>query len=431
MSGQCSCRTPLGDSSWRDSSSRASSCRDWGQSRPPGSGLAGLALALTRGVDCETVLRMEAMGIGPSDFFEEASLSEDAFLFEDAPLFGEASPKEENPSRSLGICLSQADLLRGLEAARAEVRAMERFAAVGWEILTPWDRGYPARLRALPNFPLHLFKIGRATLSPAHAVAFVGTRRATAQGRAFVREAVPGLAAICPGISIVSGLALGIDAFAHEAALQSGLPTIGVVAHGLNRLYPPANRELANRMLEKGGAVMTEYPFATGIHRRHFLERNRLIAGLAEGTVIVESALKGGALSTAAHSRGIARPVMAVPGRPRDEASAGCNALIARGEAQLVCGAPGIASCLGLQASSGSASGPGPGAIAEPPSLFPELEGTWGRIGDCLRESAAPMSVDELQQRLAMPVSELMAELGEMEFEGIVARLPGNRYELG
>ena len=189
------------------------------------------------------------------------------------------------------------------------------------------DPGYPSRLRACADAPDILYGIGALDANRGHFVSVVGTRRATERARALTTTFVRSLAAAIPDLTIVSGLAYGIDVAAHRAALDCGIPTIIVPGHGLDRIYPSVHRPVAVAALSRGG-ILTEYPEGTEIYGSNFLRRNRIIAGLSDCTVVVESGARGGSLCTARLAHRYGRPVFTFPGRPSDESSEGCNALI-------------------------------------------------------------------------------------------------------
>ncbi len=286
------------------------------------------------------------------------------------------------------------------------------------------DDDYPWRLEDIPDAPLTLYCLGEADLNMAHPVGIVGTRRCTGYGVDFTRKFTAELGGYFPDLGVISGLAFGIDAAAHTAALENGLTTVAVVAHGLNTIYPAAHRDLAKRIIKEGGAIVSEYPFGTTPYRGRFLERNRIVAALSDAVVVMESEIKGGAMSTANTAFGYNREVFALPGRVSDPISAGCNHLISRNKAHLLSGAADIIEQTGWQPL---------GLNIQPGmrSLFPELQGDAKRIYDMLRFSHEPESLDNIHHTLRIPMPELMGLLGELEFDGVVVKLPGNRYEVG
>lgn len=195
---------------------------------------------------------------------------------------------------------------------------------------------YPHRLSECQDAPTLLFKLGSANLESKHIVSIVGTRSCSQYGRDMVNRLVGELKEALPDLVIVSGLALGIDVSAHKAALEHGVPTVGVVAHGLDRIYPYIHKGIAREMVQQGGAIVTEYTTGTEPERGNFLARNRIIAGLADAVVVAESKAKGGSLVTASIALDYNRDVFAFPGRIGDSRSEGCNRLIRLNRAGLI-----------------------------------------------------------------------------------------------
>lgn len=232
-----------------------------------------------------------------------------------------------------------------LRRAEQEVRFIDD---AGITVLVCGDEAYPFRLRECPDAPLVLYYKGKGNLNARHAVSVVGTRHATRYGQEMTAALLDDLAALYPDTLIVSGLAYGIDIAAHRQALAGGLPTVGVLAHGLDRIYPPAHRQTAIAMLEQGG-LLTDFPSGTNPDRPNFLKRNRIIAGLTEATLVIESAEKGGSLVTAGLALSYGRDVFACPGRIGDLYSAGCNQLIRRQSAALITSARDLVDALGWQ----------------------------------------------------------------------------------
>lgn len=285
------------------------------------------------------------------------------------------------------------------------------------------DPEYPARLVETDVPPIILYKLGDADLSGEHMVSVVGTRKPTPYGMDFCNNIVDEIGDYFPDAEIVSGLAYGIDACAHKKALEKGLTTIAVVAHGLNMIYPAANRNLAKEIIRSGGAIISEYPFGVKPFKPHFLARNRIVAGLCDVTIVVESNIRGGAMSTANYAFMYNREVMALPGRSTDELSSGCNLLIRKNKAHLIeCCADFI-----------EATAWNPLNIPVDPrqrNLFPELEGESKRIYELLKYTSEPVPVDQLVYQTGLIASKLIPLLGELEFDGIIVRHPGNRYAI-
>ena len=285
------------------------------------------------------------------------------------------------------------------------------------------DDDYPQNLAETYDPPIILYKLGNAPLDGEHPVAIVGTRKPTVYGLDFCNKIVDELGDYFPDAMIVSGLAYGIDACAHRKALDKGILTVAVVAHGLNMIYPAANRGLAKEIIRSGGAILSEYPFDTKPFKPNFLARNRIVAGLSDVTIVVESNIKGGAMSTANYAFLYNRDVMALPGRSSDDLSSGCNLLIRKNKAHLIECAADLIETTGWQ----------PLNIPVSPSqrnLFPELEGDAKTIYELLQHKSEPIQIDSLAYQTGLPTPKLMALLSELEFDGIIVRHPGNRFSL-
>lgn len=281
---------------------------------------------------------------------------------------------------------------------------------------------YPERLNRpeTDDCPALLYLLGSADLNPERSVAVVGTRRATPYGRdntdRLVRELKP------YNTPIVSGLAYGIDTAAHSAALDHGLPTVAVLGHGLDQIYPAQNRPLAKRILEAGGALVTEYPSGTAINPRYFPARNRIIAALADATVVIEASEKGGALITAAIAASYHRDVFAVPGRLIDTYSRGTNNLIATNRALLVRNADDIAFQLGW---------PLLGKQTEMVEMkaTPKLSPDEQKIVNLLKNNEH-LALDEIATATAFSLPKAASILFNLEMAKLVRTLPGHLYQL-
>lgn len=293
----------------------------------------------------------------------------------------------------------------------------------GVKTLTIFSEDYPQLLAETADFPKVLFKYGDCDLNALPLLAVVGTRHCTAYGDTFVRQTIPALAAEYEPCGIVSGLAYGIDAAAHRAALACGLPTIAVVAHGFGTLYPADHRQLAAEICAKGGCLLTEYPWNERPMKGRFLERNRIVAGMTKVTLVVESAIKGGALSTATSAFRENRTVLALPGRVTDSQSAGCNKLIYQEKAGIAIDYETIASAMDLIAKVDK-----PVAYSKP--IFNEPEGDAKILYMMLQKSEEPMPLDEICSRSGMATSKVMALLADMEFDSLIGRYPGNRFAI-
>lgn len=315
----------------------------------------------------------------------------------------------EKTARSI---LNQRVLLR----AEQEIEYMEQH---GIRALFYLDEAFPSRLRHLPDSPVLLFYKGGAELNSERIVAIVGTRRPTALGRRVCEELVEGLKPY--GVVVISGLAFGIDITAHRKCLNIGIPTLGALGHGLGSIYPHQHRTTAMQMTENGG-LLSEYVSDTRPDREHFPMRNRIIAGLCDALVVVETARRGGSMISAHLACDYNRDVFAIPGRPRDEQSQGCNHLIKINKAALIENAEDLAYAMNWDL-------PGERRGGVQPSLFAELTETERHVVDYIKPQEK-VGIDELTQALDMNNSQMAALLLNLEFKGVVQSLPGKRYML-
>ena len=280
------------------------------------------------------------------------------------------------------------------------------------------DNDYPYRLRQCDDSPVVFFYRGNCDLDSQKILGVVGTRSSTSRGKDLCDKIIGGLAAGHPDLVIVSGLAYGIDISAHRAALSYNLPTIGVLGHGLKTIYPPVHASTAQAMLQNGG-LLSDFPSDALPERNNFLKRNRIIAGMCDALVVIESGIKGGALVTADIANSYNRDVFAVPGRPEDQWSAGCNELIRTNKASLASSAEDIENFLGWKAEK-----------AKPPvqkCLFSEMDDTERKIFDLISRETE-MNIDAICRTLDLPVYKLSSVLLQMEFKGLLKCYPGNLY---
>lgn len=284
------------------------------------------------------------------------------------------------------------------------------------------DERFPQRLNRneTADCPALLYVMGAANLNAERTVAVVGTRRATAYGCDATKLLVSQLQPL--GTPIVSGLAYGIDTTAHTAALANGLPTVAVLGHGLDRIYPPENRKLAAEIVDHGGALVTEYPSGTAINPRYFPARNRIIAALADATVVMEAKDKGGALITAAIAASYEREVFALPGRIGDPYSSGTNGLIATNKALMLRSADDLAYQLGwpLQHTNKPAAKQG--------ELFDTLQPAEQKLMDLLNQHHQ-LTLDDLVTLANMPLPKVAALMFNLEMRKKVHALPGRLYQ--
>ena len=280
------------------------------------------------------------------------------------------------------------------------------------------DTDYPVRLRECPDTPILFYFKGNTDLDATRIISIVGTRNATKYGRELTESLIKDLAKVIPDLLVVSGLAYGIDICAHRNALYNRLPTVAVLAHGLDRIYPSCHRNTAVEMLESGG-LLTDFPSGTEPDRPNFLRRNRIVAGISDCTIVVESAEKGGSLVTADIAFSYGRDVYSFPGRVGDSHSKGCNNLIRQNKAGLITSADDLLSalCWDIQA----AATPVQMELFSASEQNPVL---------AIMRTRNEIHINELASVLEMPVHQLSMLLFELEINGKVKALPGNLYKL-
>lgn len=284
------------------------------------------------------------------------------------------------------------------------------------------DRDYPYRLKECVDSPLMIFCKGNCNLNDGKFVGVVGTRNATENGKENCKKLITELANSQPNTIIVSGLAFGVDICAHKTAVEVGLPTIGVIGHGLDRIYPAAHRPTAVKMMPQG-ALVTEYLSLTNPDRPNFVQRNRIIAGLSDALIVVESAARGGALITAEIANDYNRDVFAFPGRVNDEWSAGCNALIKANKASLIESADDLCRFMNWEKQVATNS-------VVQTTLFLELSDAEQEVIALLRQNQDGIQMNEMSVILGKTASKISSLLLEMEFKGIVKCLPGSVYRI-
>lgn len=362
-----------------------------------------IAFAGLRNMSLANALELTSRGAGPDSFFTEPPALLAARTGLRPEFFAEVNRED---------ALRKAEAEAGFIAAH-NIRAV--FCT---------DADYPRRLAQCGDAPALLYVLGDCSLDMPCTVSVVGTRHSTAYGGDFAARLVAELAEALPGrLQIVSGLAYGIDIAAHMAAVREGVPTGAVLAHGLQTIYPADHRRQAMDIVNAGGFLATEYTSQAPIRRGNFLERNRIVAGMADAVVVVESDMRGGAMATARLGAAYQREVFALPGRVTDTYSRGCLDLIARETARPVRGAEDILRVLGWKAE-----GSPQGAPRQRHFDFePDPERT--ALLRALRE-APESGVSELCVRSGVPVARVTALLFEMEMDDLVAAAPGDRHIL-
>lgn len=306
----------------------------------------------------------------------------------------------------------------GYSEAERELRYCKEH---GVKITSYNDEAYPRLLREVPDRPHIIYSMGDLeSLSSPHILSVVGTRRISSYGETVCARIIPELAEMFPDLVVVSGLAFGVDAAAHRAALAAGVRTVGVVANKLPDIMPAQHRNLAKDMLDNGGAIISEISSQIKQNGTFYIPRNRIIAGVAEGLLVVESPSNGGSLSTAKAADAYSRTIMAVPGRINDSRSEGTNHLIKTNVAQLVTSARDIAEALGWEAD-----GPKVEKLHyEPRGLNPKEE----VVLRILADNSDGLSLDNIADAAGATVAEISAILLNMELSGLVRQLPGRKY---
>lgn len=293
------------------------------------------------------------------------------------------------------------------------------------QVLVPANERYPQRLTECADAPLVLYYKGVADLNQAKIVSVVGTRRCTTYGQDLIRRFMEGLKRWCPQVLVVSGLAYGVDIAAHRQALANGYETVGVLAHGLDRLYPPRHRDTATAMLAKGW-LLTEFMTMTNADKPNFVRRNRIVAGMADATILVESAAKGGGLITTAIARSYSRDVFAFPGAVGAQYSEGCNNLIRDNGAMLITNADDFVLAMGWNDEAALREAKDNGIERQ---LFPDLSEDEQKIVDLLRKTN-DLQINILTVKTSLPINKLTALLFQLEMKGVVKPLAGGMYHL-
>ena len=305
---------------------------------------------------------------------------------------------------------------KDFSTAEKEIGFIEKY---GIQTLAITDHAYPQRLLNCYDAPSLLFYKGTADLNASRIVGIVGTRSNTEYGRSVTEKLVRELSE--HEVLIASGLAFGIDAIAHKASLQNNLPTVGVVGHGLGSIYPAEHAGLAKEMIRVNGGILSEFFSHTKPDKHNFPLRNRLVAGLCDAIVVVETVVKGGSMITAKLADGYNRDVFAVPGRTIDKTSSGCNYLIRHQKAQLLTDADSLLEAMGWKAKAK--------AKKKQRTLFTNLSEDEHKLLKMF-EADDRLHIDNLNLRSGMSCSTVAACLLNLELQGIVESLPGKQYKM-
>ena len=310
------------------------------------------------------------------------------------------------------------------EALHRAAAEMEFITKSGIQVLTLHDPAYPRRLSECPDAPIVLYYMGTADLNQLHIINMVGTRQCTTYGQDLIRRFVSDLRQMCPDVLIVSGLAYGVDVCAHRHALENGFETVGVLAHGLDQIYPPRHRAIAAEMVKHGG-LLTEYMSQTQALPNNFRQRNRIVAGMSDATILVESAYKGGGLITCRIAQEYGRDVFAFPGSVGMTYSEGCNRMIRNNTAALITSAQDFMESMGWEDRSKMTDGK---KIVKR-ELFVDLTPEEQRIVDALTKTN-DLQMNLISVQTNIPIGQLTALLFSLEMKGVLKPLAGGTYHL-
>ena len=312
------------------------------------------------------------------------------------------------------------NIIQGIDSKEVRNRAEEELLFIeknGIKPLFYLDKEYPKRLQHCHDSPMLLYYKGNADLNAEKTVGIVGTRNITDYGKYIVEKLVEDLSS--DNIMIISGLAYGVDAAAHRTALKYDLATVGVLGHGMQTIYPAENRKLATNMIEKGG-ILTEFVSGTTPFSGNFPKRNRIVAGMVDCLVVVESALKGGAMITAEIANSYDREVFAVPGKVGDFYSEGCNHLIRTNKANLMVGAEDIRYVMRWDVDTK--------VVAKQLRLFRDFSEDEKKVMDVFAKSNV-VHLDDIIVGTDLSPSKIASILLSLEFDGVLTALPGKRYQ--
>jgi DNA processing protein len=303
---------------------------------------------------------------------------------------------------------------KGFEKAKEELHFLRKFNIRSLFIT---DDAYPQRLLNCPDAPVLLFYKGDVDLNHPRIISLIGTRNNSDYGKVLTEKLVKDLAVF--NVLVVSGLAFGIDGIAHKAAMKNNLPTVGVLAHGLDQLYPVQHSGIAKEMIKKGGGLLTEFTNGIKPDKHNFPARNRIVAGMSDATIVVETGIKGGSVITAELANGYNREVFAFPGRVNDPKSVGCHFLIQENKAILVTGAEDLVKYMNWDNTT----------VRKEKSLAVDLSENEQRIVAILKEKEST-HIDEINNKSALSTSMVAATVLNLELRDLVRSMPGKLYRL-
>lgn len=292
-------------------------------------------------------------------------------------------------------------------------------------VLCLGDDNYPKRLEDCADAPLVMYYKGNANLNQSRVINIIGTRHCTTYGADFIRRFIHDLKALCPEVLVVSGLAYGVDINAHQQALAVGYETVGVVAHGLDYLYPAAHKDVAREMVNHGG-LLTEFMTCTNADKGNFVRRNRIVAGMSDACILIESAAHGGGMITAGIAFDYGREVFALPGRVSDHFSEGCNNAIRENKAMLLTSVEDFVKTMGWEDDALRIEAQKKGIERQ---LFPDLSPEQQRIVDVLTKSN-DLQLNQLSVKTGIPIGDITSILFQMEMMGVVKPMAGGNYHL-
>ena len=340
------------------------------------------------------------------------------FMGDEEEIFKDSISKLEAIPRISKRLISE---IRNPEVLRKAEKELEFVIKNNLHLIFYTDEKYPQRLNNCVDAPILMYAKGDVDFNREKVISIVGTRNSTRYGNDFSREFIKELSLKFPDVQIISGLAYGIDICAHRAALENGLSTVAVLGHGLDRIYPYVHRQTAIE-ITKNGALLTEYPSETNPDGHNFVRRNRIVAGMADATIVMESGTKGGSLITADIANSYFREVFALPGRIHDKMSYGCNKLISENKALLLQNTENFISQMGWEMDERK-------ILPRQTELFHDLTPDEEKEYEILKQDS-PKQLNNLSIELNVPLTELLMTLLELEMKNIVTALPGGMYKI-
>ncbi|MET0636418.1 MAG: DNA-processing protein DprA [Chitinophagaceae bacterium] len=336
--------------------------------------------------------------------------------FEPADIFRASRSTLEKIDGMGSLKADQICAFRDYARAEKEIRFIEQFRIRPLFIKEP---AYPRRLLNCYDAPILLFYKGEADLNQARIIAVIGTRSNTVYGKMVTEKLIADLKE--QQVLVVSGLAFGIDAIAHKAALKNALPTVGVLAHGLDQVYPSAHQSLAREIVGNGGGLLTEFSSRTRPERFNFPLRNRIVAGLSDAVIVAETDVRGGSMITAELANGYNRDVFVFPGRTNDPKSTGCNRLVRQNKGILLQDGKGLLEMMNWDDHA-------PEKLTQP-ELFQQLEPDEQQLFDILKDGSA-LPIDEIYRRTGIGTGRVASAILGLELKNLLLSLPGKLYRL-